>query len=575
MRRLLSAMLSVFLLLPALPLPALGEDLASGPYTYELKDGNAIITDIDDGVGGALAIPEALDGHPVTAIDEMAAFNLDDVTSVAIPGSVTSIAANAFSSCDGLASLSIPEGVASIGAEAFSGCDSLRSVRLPASLTSIGPGAFSGCPALQAFDVAEGNPAFAAPDGVLYDRDMRRLVAYPCDRKGVSYKVPKGVKRIEEKAFAESANLKAVSLPEGLTDIGDQAFYDSGLLSVTFAPGLKAIGPDAFWGCEITSAKLPDGLERIGSGAFSTCYDLTSVAFGQGLEIIGPEAFEGCYALEAVALPDSVRSIGQSAFDGCDALTSVSIPAAVSEIGDCAFDCLLGRIDVDEANPCYASMDGVLFDKAKKRLIRCPQSMKAFYRVPDGVEALAGGSFADCEGLQALSIPASVTAIGEHAFAGNFAAEWFDVDADNPCYASADFALYDKAKKRLIRFPGSGRLDNYQIPAGVETIADGAFSYCTLGFSIEIPGSVKVIGDSAFEESRFESIALSEGTRFLGGYAFSGCRSLESVTLPASLNWIGDGAFARCPDSLIVHTLTGSYAHARIGELGFSVTADD
>jgi len=494
MRRLLSAMLSVFLLLPALPLPALGEDLASGPYTYELKDGNAIITDIDDGVGGALAIPEALDGHPVTAIDEMAAFNLDDVTSVAIPGSVTSIAANAFSSCDGLASLSIPEGVASIGAEAFSGCDSLRSVRLPASLTSIGPGAFSGCPALQAFDVAEGNPAFAAPDGVLYDRDMRRLVAYPCDRKGVSYKVPKGVKRIEEKAFAESANLKAVSLPEGLTDIGDQAFYDSGLLSVTFAPGLKAIGPDAFWGCEITSAKLPDGLERIGSGAFSTCYDLTSVAFGQGLEIIGPEAFEGCYALEAVALPDSVRSIGQSAFDGCDALTSVSIPAAVSEIGDCAFDCLLGRIDVDEANPCYASMDGVLFDKAKKR---------------------------------------------------------------------------------LIRFPGSGRLDNYQIPAGVETIADGAFSYCTLGFSIEIPGSVKVIGDSAFEESRFESIALSEGTRFLGGYAFSGCRSLESVTLPASLNWIGDGAFARCPDSLIVHTLTGSYAHARIGELGFSVTADD
>ena len=111
--------------------------------------------------------------------------------------------------------------------------------------------------------------------------------------------------------------ITAVSLPEGLTSIGDWAFK----------------------GCTaLTSVTIPDSVTSIGEFAFSGCSALTSVNIPDSVTGIGSYAFDGCSALTSVTIPDSVTSIGAGAFRECSSLTSVTIPDSVTSIGEWAFD---------------------------------------------------------------------------------------------------------------------------------------------------------------------------------------------------------------------------------------------
>jgi len=112
-----------------------------------------------------------------------------------------------------------------IGKYAFAGCGKLScTVRLPASLTEIGYAPFTDTP-ITAFEVAEGNPAYSAQDGVLFDKDMKILVAYPRGKSDETYTVPDGVKRIADKAFYTNPYLSEVVFPASLEEIGNSAFY--------------------------------------------------------------------------------------------------------------------------------------------------------------------------------------------------------------------------------------------------------------------------------------------------------------------------------------------------------------
>lgn len=283
-----------------------------------------------------------------------------------------------------------------------------------------------------------------------------------------------------------------------------------------------------FYEKAVTKVTIPDGVKTIGADTFCFCKALTQIDIPSSVTTIGESAFYGCESLANVTLPENLTSIGESAFRSCydenetKGLTSITIPAKVTYIGEDAFssNVKLTKIEVAEANTTYASVDGVLFNKAKTELLVYPDGNPASkYVVPDGVQKIAknaivtenisevtlpsslreigesafrGSSlkavtlpaglttigaqaFSYCE-LKQITIPAGVTNIGDEAFYGNTELAAIQVDAANTAYASVDGVLCNKAKTELLSYPAGRAGTSYTIPEGVSEIGRNAFS---------------------------------------------------------------------------------------------------
>ena len=164
-------------------------------------------------------------------------------------------------------------------------------------------------------------------------------------------------------AFKGCSGLTSLTLPDGITEIGDEAFtYCSGLTSLT----------------------LPDGITEIGSSAFRDCSGLTSLTLPAGITSIGSRAFYWCSGLTSLTLPDGITSIGSGAFEGCSYLTSLTIPSSVNSLGDYAFkNCSsLQSVHVSWSTPISAGKAFDEFDTSKCTLY-VPQGTEQDYWLAD------------------------------------------------------------------------------------------------------------------------------------------------------------------------------------------------
>ena len=147
---------------------------------------------------------------------------------------------------------------------------------------------------------------------------------------------------------------------------------------------------------------------------------ITGVVIKDGVTSIGRNALSSCYGLTSVTLPNSVIEIGDGAFGFNPDLTSVMIGSGVATIGDEAFiGCSsLMSIDVASNNANYSSEDGVLFNKDKTFLIRCPATKQGIYTIPDGTKYISWSAFSGCKDLTTITIPNSVETIDGFTFLG-------------------------------------------------------------------------------------------------------------------------------------------------------------
>ena len=212
---------------------------------------------------------------------------------VVIPQCVTSIGEWAFYNCSGLTSVTIPDSVTSIGECAFYCCDGLTSITIPDSVTDIEDWAFANCSGLTKFIVDSNNPNYKSVNSLLLTKDGETLIA------GINGNVviPQGVTSIGDYAFYYYDGLTSITIPDSVTSIGAWAFYYcSGLTSVTIPDSVTSIGWYAFEGCSgLTSVTIPDSVMSIGWDAFSGCSNLKSVIFlGDAPRNVGGYPFEGC-----------------------------------------------------------------------------------------------------------------------------------------------------------------------------------------------------------------------------------------------------------------------------------------
>ena len=285
------------------------------------------------------------------------------------------------------------------------------------------------------------------------DRSANGAITIPSEIDG------KSVTSIGYEAFYKCTGLTSITIPNSVTSIGYNAFkYCTGLTSITIPNSVTSIGDWAFNHCtgltsinvasgnnyysdnngvlfnkkktelirypegkSQTSYTIPDSVTSIEDCAFDGCSGLTSITIPNSVTSIGDDAFAGCSGLTSITIPNSVTSIGHWAFDGCTGLTSITIPNSVTSIGDYAFDGCTGltSINVASENNYYSGNNGVLFNKKKTELIRCPEGKsQTSYTIPNSVISIGYEAFYKCTGLTSITIPNSVTSIEDCAFDG-------------------------------------------------------------------------------------------------------------------------------------------------------------
>lgn len=204
-------------------------------------------------------------------IPEKCFYNCGKLANIVIPKDVRTIEESAFEECVSLTSVIIPASVTTIDKKAFYGCSKLREINIPQKVNSIHEEAFACCN-LENITVSESNETYKDINGVLYTKDGKELILYPCRKKDEAFVIPKGVESIADRAFLGCA-LTKITIPKGVTSIGKWAFSSCGnLTSIEIPRGVTEIKAGTFYGClKLKTVKLPNTVKEVAPTAFSRC----------------------------------------------------------------------------------------------------------------------------------------------------------------------------------------------------------------------------------------------------------------------------------------------------------------
>ena len=259
-------------------------------WTYSIVDGMALIgATTDDGTArfcaavtpepsGLVTVPNFLGGHPVVAVSHYAFKDCSSISEIVLPSTVRFIGSMAFRQCSSLRQIKLPQGLQKIDSEAFSNCGITKLV-LPASLNAIYYDSFAHCYQLAEFEVEDGNEYFAASGGVLYDKTMKTVIAWPITKE---ISIPNGVESIGNCACRDNdaMNGKTIEIPSSVKTIGEWAFYNSNCEAIKLNEGLENIASFAFGDLRsVRSIVIPSTVQSIADSVFSYCHCLRGVYF--------------------------------------------------------------------------------------------------------------------------------------------------------------------------------------------------------------------------------------------------------------------------------------------------------
>ena len=443
-----------------------------------------------------------------------------EITSVRIEDGVTSIGARAFAECTALRSVSMPDSLTKIGDYAFSGCGDLTYIRLSSALQSIGEYAFYGC-----VELAE----------LLF---------------------PATLTDIGEYAFFGCRGLSSVSLPDSVISLGEGAFYRcAGLKDVLLSLEITDIADYTFRGCSSLQTVIAAGeISSIGKYAFANCGKLSSIfVFGQKAAI-RESAFYGCELLESLYFDGLPESAGRNAFrkmsedatiylvDGNggnadfsdDSGYSLSCKAASSDQeGECGDSVSWKFFKTPGVLYVYGEGEMRDFDEGESPWDSVSGSIRSVI-VGSGITSIGSNAFRDCRRLKQASLPESLQAVGECAFAD--------------CTGLQNIKLADSITEMgSSAFYHCRSLSEVHLPEKLTAIPDYAFALCENLRSVSLGSKVKSIGYSSFYDCEALSfVKIQSVLTQVGAWAFARCGNLNSVEGSQNIHQLGDHAFFSC-----------------------------
>ena len=320
-----------------------------------------------------------------------------------------------------------------------------------------------------------------------------------------------------------SVDFQNITLPPGLTQIGDWAFFGCSSLELKeLPPGLTQIGDWAFLGCSSLELKeLPPDLTQIGDWAFDGCSSLKLKELPPDLTQIGDWAFDRCSSLKLKKLPSGLTEIGYSTFGKCSSLELKELPSGLTEIGDWAFvEC--SSLELRELPSGLTEIGDLVFYGCSRLELKI---------LPPGLTEIGNLVFYGCSSLELKELPSGLTKIGKWAFGECSSLELKELP---PCLKEIGEGAFDECSS----------LELKELPPGLTKIGKGAFYGCN-GLELkELPPGLTEIGERAFYGCKgLELKKLPSGLTEIGKWAFGECSSLELKELPPGLTEIGDWAF--------------------------------
>ncbi|MBR1676948.1 MAG: leucine-rich repeat protein [Clostridia bacterium] len=408
------------------------------------------------------------------------------LSNITIPATISKIDKEAFASMlylEGIVFEDTAEGeeeiVLTVGSSAFKSCSSLIEVELPARLKDFKVDMFESCSKLENVNVSEKSEVYSSKGGVVCSADGTKMLFAPKGKTG-EYVIPAGVKVIGESAFEKCTKLTKITVPGFVTTIekkafsgcsnvediifegdeiddaltiGDEAFYgNKKVVELTIAENVKTIGRNAFGNIGSASAKLTVNVLSEGEVNFSNAAFMTTSTGSMGTAYVG------------------TLNIGPK--------------TGTFDINGVAGGTNLEAVNVDEANPYYATIDGVVFDKQITEIIYYPTGKPGDYEIPETVTRIGAKVFESKTGLTKITINKNITYIGESAF--------------KSCTNLVNVTFEEGGTEALVieryAFQSCSKVKNITLPERTTEIGDGAFASCTVLESLYIPATVEVIG---------------------------------------------------------------------------------
>ena len=374
---------------------------------------------------------------------------------VSLPNTVKTIEDGAFKDVTDLKSIELGDSIITIGASAFENCWALEDIMFPGTVTSLGKRAFATCWHLSYLDLSgtsiskiEPQTFYACPilETIDLPSSLTTIEKYAFESARIKHiTLPEGVTSIGYSAFNDCDSLISVSLPESLTTIDGAAFWNCGKLDSLFIPrGVKSIAQCITAACSglkslvvdsenpiydsrdscnaiiltaenkliqgSPTAFIPKSVTAIGDYAFWAAYIPESFSIPNSVKSIGNNAFMGSSNLVHLVIPDSVEWIGDQSFDGCRSLASLTLPASLAHIGDEAFHgCQeLRDVKVYQSEPLVIN-ENVFENKAYQNgTLHVPMGCADKFRAADGWKR-----FSRIIGDIVLPNPADVNGDGE------------------------------------------------------------------------------------------------------------------------------------------------------------------
>lgn len=501
----------------------------------------------------------------ITRIGDYCFWTTNGTESITIPDSVTSIGDLAFGGME-VESINIPDNVTSIGVQAFGGCNNLKSIIIPDKVELIDRWTFSDCNALES--VTLGDQVAALNEFAFYNCASLKTVV-----------LSDSLKEIENYVFKNCTSLESIIIPETVEYIGADVFYNCTNLKSVVLPENTTLY-SGFYNCtSLESIVLPKNQGYIGDSWFYNCTSLKSIEFPDKYITIGKGGFENCISLKRITLPNELLAIYENAFVGSglqeihfkgteeewsnknietspeiDAATIHFIPNDINSL-----TCLSsGFVTAETCELCAKWATGIDFEsrhnyeytfnwEEKTKVKTCTYCGKAVtediqnedyftYTVNSDEETITINSVNEYIGSEVV-IPATIDGYQVISVSSAFT----DNKVITKVTIPADIILGWNT------FVGCDNLKTVIFEEGRTEIQSNALSYCESIETVEIPESVKVIGNFAFSGcGNLKSIELPNGLTTIGVDAFNNCGSLENIVIPDTVTEIGSGAFGWC-----------------------------
>ena len=667
-KKIISLLLSVLMIITSIPLMAVNsnavivKEITSGDYKYKVYDGEAFISGYI-GPDKDIVIPAEIDGYKVKNICDYAFSNKNienvvisygikcitagfencsSLKSITFPETVEKIDGGAFNNCTSLESLTIPDGVKELGMNSLNNCTSLKTITFgkeynpsEIELSSI----FFNCNAIESINVSEKNENFCSVDGVMYSKDMTKLVLYPSISTKTEFTIPKSVSTIYETAFNNTKNIETLNIIGNIVksgriksktyNIGADVSIISDTLVLSAVENFDVAKNNNTFssvdGILYNKAKtrlikyplektgdtfnIPNGVEKIGHNAFESC-KVKHITFPKSLVEIEKYAFNNSSLTDELVIPNNIKTIGDYAFSGTGVttlvinsnlnktgtetfgikslkklvinadlrdfvlyfkhmteLTTVEYGENITHLDFNMLDNLYGlqSINVSENNKIFSSVDGIVFNKEKTKIIKVPikKELSAYY-VPDGVTEIGEDAFYNsC--ITELYTPKSLKKIGKRAFNdcyGLVRAELNGTDLEicesafYHCSFAKGLVLNEGVKSIATNaFYSISLKGDLVLPVSLQRIDNYAFCADT-PFNIVIKSDIKDIGLDPFFHCYFvQKLTFEEGvTEWNHGYVFQWLQYLDTLEIKGNLIDVDEDIFigAFSPKKLVI-----------------------